>query len=235
MEKFKTLTNKSFGRFADLFLLTLILLFGACSKKDHALEEETGYCCVNPYPEVAHVFLVPLDGVTDSRIKELKQGLKDIFAYNFNCTSDVFEILPRGTSPETCMNDMGTRLSAKKMIKFLHTNYADTAKAKTPENSKWYVIGVTDRDIATDIHGSPDYGILGLTYLGGTESIISTRRLKNKKDLWKLALHEYCHGFFRSPHCPNDDPTCIMQDAKGHNPHFEKKYHLCSLCDQILD
>ena len=235
MEKFKTLAIISLGRLIKLFLMTLVILLGACSKKGNAVEDEMDYCCMYPYPEVAYVFLVPLDDVTDAQMKELKQGLKDIFGYNFNSFSDTFEILPRGVSPDSCLNEARTRLSATKMVHFLKDGYSKTADARNTGSLESYIIGVTNRDISAAVHGSDDYGILGLSYLGGRQSIISTYRLKNKKDLWKLALHEYCHGFFRSSHCPKDDPTCIMQDAKGHNPHFEKKYHLCPSCDQILD
>ena len=60
--------------------------------------------------------------------------------------------------------------------------------------------------------------------------MISTYRMKKKKDLWKLAMHEFGHGYFGLSHCPNDDASCIMADAKGGNPHFELKDTLCSVC-----
>ena len=63
---------------------------------------------------------------------------------------------------------------------------------------------------------------------------ISDFRLKNKKrDFWKVVRHELSHSFFNLPHCPNDDPHCIVKDAKGH-PDFSNKEHLCKSCTEKI-
>ena len=37
------------------------------------------------------------------------------------------------------------------------------------------------------------------------------------------------HTFYGARHCPNDDPKCIMKDAKGHGNFAIQKY-LCKDC-----
>lgn len=73
---------------------------------------------------------------------------------------------------------------------------------------------------------------MGLSFMpNGKASIISTYRLRNKKDdLWKLAVHEFGHGYLNLPHCPQDIDSCLMQDAKHGNPHFELKTAFCEAC-----
>lgn len=192
---------------------------------------------------VCTVFLVPMDGITNQQITQLKTDLeKKFFEGMYN--SFVVDTLPHLISNNDCLNEKKSRLSAKKMIKFLRDTYEDKVENRAKRNAKqcnwkygdWYIIGITNKDISTFFPDRNDFGILGLSYLrNGKASIISTFRLRNKKDLWKLAAHEFGHGFCGAPHCPNDDPTCIMQDAKHGNPHFELKNSLCTECYEIID
>ena len=41
----------------------------------------------------------------------------------------------------------------------------------------------------------------------------------------------FIHTFYGAKHCPNDDPTCFMKDAKGHG-NFEIQDKLCDACKQ---
>lgn len=185
------------------------------------------------------ICLVPLDNISKKQMENMKESLKRNFTDSVWWAYD-FVILDGMASPDSCKNDLKTRLSAKRMISFLENHYGEIAKKKSKkpgiDYTEYYIIGVTNRDIATNTHGKDDYGILGLSYLSRHKaSIISTYRLRNKKDLWKLALHEFGHGYFGAPHCPNDDPHCILQDAKGGNPHFEIKNSLCNTCWMACD
>ena len=180
------------------------------------------------------VCFVPLDGISKSQIDELKKEFKENFS---DKREEVFfvESLEHFTTPDSCINKKYHRFEAGKMLKFLGKQYGETANQIADKNSvtgssDYYIIGVTNKDISTPAHGKENYGILGLSTLGGKVSVISTYRLKNKKDLWKLAMHEFGHGYYSLRHCPNDDPSCIMADAKGGNPHFELKDTLCSTC-----
>lgn len=221
-----------------VFIIIIDLLLTSCGK-------EQSFCKIidgepNEYsgsPTIT-VFIVPLDKMNVQDAEKLRKE----FAANFadkKREAYRIETLDHSNVPDSCYNPRHTRYSAKKVIEFLEAEYGQTAKKKALQNapskgeSAYYIIGVTNKDISTAIHGSDDYGILGLSYLNSNRihnSIISTYRLSRKKDLWKLAAHEFCHGFYNMPHCPNDYEYCLMQDAKGGNPHFELKDTLCVEC-----
>lgn len=188
---------------------------------------------------VSTIFLVPLDGISEKQILQLKSELEKNF-FDKEDTHFLVDTLGHRDSPKECLNKSKTRLWAKSMVPFLKTNYLDVAEAKAKENAKMsgkkykdlYIIGVTNKDISTDFPGKEDFGIMGLSYKpNGIASIISTYRLRNKKeDLWKLAVHEFGHGYYNLPHCTQDIDTCLMQDAKHGNPHFELKEVFCDNC-----
>ena len=192
---------------------------------------------INPFynEKKITVCFVPLDGITNSQIDQLKKEFKENFS---DKRDEVFfvESLEHFNTPDSCINKKYHRFEAGTMLKFLGKQFGEEASQIAGENSKngssdYYIIGVTNKDISkSNLHNKPNYGILGLSTLGGNISVISTYRLKNKKELWKLAMHEFGHGYFSLNHCENDDPRCIMADAKGGNPHFELKDTLCSTC-----
>lgn len=214
-----------------------ILLFGSCEPKashNNAGSNDEEYD-VHDYRINIKVHFVPLDGVSPEYAKKVSEQFYNNFAaqkwegYSVNTLS-------HKASPASCLNDSKSRLRGEKMIKWLETEFKDSARSYNVGRDYFenFIIGVTDKDISTSIHGRDDYGILGLSFLGkGKACVISTYRLKRRKDLWKLAVHEFCHGFYGCPHCPNDDPHCIMADAKGGNPHFEIKDSLCLHCANV--
>ena len=91
------------------------------------------------------------------------------------------------------------------------------------------IIGLTHKDICTDIHGKKNYGIVGISRPLKQVSLVSDKRIKNKSLMWKVILHEFIHTFYGAKHCPNEDPTCFMKDAKGHG-NFEIQDKLCKSC-----
>ena len=190
----------------------------------------------NPFTEEKEITVcfVPLDDISSSQMENLKKEFKENFS---DKREEVFfvESLEHFNTPDSCINKKYHRFEAGTMLKFLGNQFGQAASQIAGENSKngtsvYHIIGVTNKDISTPVHGKENYGILGLSTYGGKISVISTYRLKNKKDLWKLAMHEFGHGYYSLRHCPNDDPSCIMADAKGKNPHFELKDTLCSTC-----
>lgn len=161
----------------------------------------------------------PLDGIkdVDSAVKKFEEQYSCMF--NKKC---IVRVLPHKNTPKEVYNEAHTRFDAKKLLMYIHNN--------TPEDE--YTIGVTDKDISTTRLGHKDYGVLGLSYLGGSKRacVTSTYRLKRNEDLWKLMAHEFTHGFFGIDHCIADEDYCIMQDAKGKNPKLENKFTFCEFC-----
>lgn len=225
--------NNNIFTIISLILLSFLI---SCSKK---ADDSVEYDSEHPGPPVITVFLVPMDGISASTIGQLKEDFYENFAER-QCEPYVVEVLGHMSTPDSCYNDIHTRYRAEKLLRTLSSKYSKEAKKtvqeKYPKEWAYHIIGVTNKDISTSVHGKSDYGILGLSFLGhkhGDTSVVSTFRLKRKKDLWKLTAHEFCHGFYGCPHCKNDDPHCIMADAKGGNPHFEIKNSLCMDCANI--
>lgn len=217
----------------SLICIAATLMQQSCNKGNN----EDEYC--HPGPPAIFVHFVPLDGISPDEVKKLSKDFSTHFA-DRHWGQYAMTSLGHNTSPASCLNDSKTRFRADKLLRWLNTAYKDSVLTNMKKGKikydDYYIIGVTDKDISTSIHGSDDYGILGLSYLGkGNASIISTHRLRRKKDLWKLAVHEFCHGYFGCPHCKNDDPHCIMASAKGGNPKFEIKDSLCSECEALCD
>ena len=214
-------------KFVNIFLgialcFSLFILSG-CSK-------------INPFNKEKQITVcfVPLDGISKSKIEELKKEFKENFT---DKREEIFfvESLEHFNTPDSCINKKYHRFEADTMLTFLANQFGESANQIAGENSEsgssdYYIIGVTNKDIAIPLHGKENFGILGLSTYGGDVSVISTYRLKNKKELWKLAMHEFGHGYYSLRHCPNDDPNCIMADAKGGNPHFELKEDFCDGC-----
>lgn len=91
------------------------------------------------------------------------------------------------------------------------------------------LMGLTHKDISTTIHGQKDFGIIGYSLCPGRSSVVSTYRIARREDAWKTVVHEFFHTQ-GVPHCPNDDPSCIMCDAKGQAPKYSQKKGLCHDC-----
>lgn len=210
------------------------MIMSGCKSRNVEAQDEEFY----HGPPYITVFFVPLDGISKAEVSKLMKDFKEKFA-DSQFEPYFVESFETMITPDSCYNRKYKRLDAKKMIEFLNLKYAETSNELAARNGQgnaptlFHIIGVTDKDISTAVHGKENYGILGLSYLGSSRkyaSVISTYRLPHNKDLWKLATHEFCHGFYDAKHCPEDDPSCIMADAKGGNPHFERKDSLCITC-----
>lgn len=217
-----------------------ILCLGACGGKTgeqeepkDTVEDTTEVPCPDAPLQFVTISLLPLGDISPETMnrleKDLQKGLDSVGA-DIDEKSHMpieFEIktLTKVNIPDSCYYKPRNRYRAEKILKFLKQNYG---------GSHDYVIAVTDKDISTSVHGAEDYGIQGLSYVSGNVSVISTYRVKNKNLLWKLAAHEFSHGYFSLPHCPNKDPKCLMKDAEGSNPHFESKETLCDSCIRAI-
>ena len=226
---YKNVMRKKFVNiFLGLDLCFSPVILQGCSKINPLNKEKTITIC-----------FAPLDGITNSQIEALKKDFKENFS---DKRTEVFfvESLEHFNTPDSCINKKYHRFEAGSMLKFLNNQFGEKARHLEDKNSEsgssaYHIIGITNKDISTPVHGKENYGILGLSTYGGNVSVISTYRLKNKKNLWKLAVHEFGHGYYNLRHCPNDDPTCIMKDAKGSNPHYELKEDFCTVCKNKMN
>lgn len=134
------------------------------------------------------------------------------------------KVLPNKPLTKDLMNDAKTRYRASKILDL------QQGMIKQPGD---VVIGLTDKDISTSVHGYEDWGILGLSYLNKSNCVISTFRVKDKSQFWKVVLHEFGHGFVGLPHCPNNDSSCFMVDANG-KPNLTPQRHFCDSCARYI-
>ena len=186
------------GFMALAAIMMMAMLLSGCKGKGADVEEDLPY----HGPPTITVFLVPMDGISTAEAETLKVDfMKNFAARQFEPYN--VEVLAHMSTPDSCLNDVKSRLRADKMLRTLKGRYSEEAKrkakAKDPKAWDYHIVGVTNKDISTSVHGKADYGILGLSFLGhkhGDSSVVSTFRLKRRKDLWKLTAHEFCHGFF---------------------------------------
>jgi archaemetzincin len=101
--------------------------------------------------------------------------------------------------------------------------------------SNTLVLGITEKDISTAVHGYDNYGIMGQASLNQKVAVVSTWRLGKvnhlqKQDFKKLMLHELAHSVGLR-HCKTDD--CILHDAEKKN-RFSQSPSFCEVCKQQL-
>ena len=165
------------------------------------------------------IVLQPYDNYTQKEAQQLRKVLKKKFLELYGVEFD-FEVLPNKKFSADLMNDRKSRYRADKII--------DSLKKEASDHK--IMIGLTHKDVSVTYKGRPDWGVLGLSIHGTYACVVSDYRLKNKKrDYWKVVTHEFTHTAWNYGHCPNDDPTCIMKDAKGHG-NFEIQDKLCNAC-----
>ncbi len=186
--------------------------FGACQKNNKLI-----------------INIQPIDNNIDNieeTIDKFDDYLKNIGLRNYEIRLCSISHAPNGAYINYSYEDMDWwRFRADSLIKYLDN-----------KNRNEFTIGVTKSDISCTIHGVKDFGVLGLSFLGHKHNacVVSTFRLKNEKDLWKLMAHEFTHGYFSKGHCKADDPHCIMQDAKK-KPNFAIKDSLCNICREEIE
>ena len=179
---------------------------------------------VDSSPHYTTIFLQPLDNFTQQEAMQLQEVLEQRFSKIFNEGFE-FEILPNKKLSVDLMNDSKSRYRADKIINSL----------KKEASNHRIIIGLTHKDVSVPYKGKPDWGVLGLSIHGTYACVVSDYRLKNKKrDYWKVVTHEFTHTACNYSHCPNDDPTCIMKDAKG-KADFANKVSFCKTCREKIN
>ncbi len=197
--------------------LLVLLLMTACSgrqaKNSGQKEEAQKINCCPPT-----IYLQPCNNFTKNEAEKLIPKFK-AFIKESSGVELSFEVKPPIQLHDTLMNDSHTRYRADKIIRSIEDNHHDA------------VIVLLHQDISCTYKSKKDWGILGLSLVPKYKiCVASDYRLKDKKrDLWKVAAHEFLHSYCNMRHCAHDNPSCLMKDAKGHAD-FSNKNHLCKSC-----
>ncbi len=200
------------------FITALLLSVVGCknSTNDSAWDD---VICTCPPP----IALQPCNTFTEEEAEKLIPQLEKFL---LDETGNVFEfsVLPVIQLSDSLKNKAKTRYRAD-----------NTIKAYQMPDGYEEVILLTHNDISLPYRGSDDWGVLGLSFRPNVYvCIVSDYRVKDKKNLWKVVAHEFIHSYFSAPHCPNDNPECIMKDAKGKARLAPQKY-LCDDCKLVCD
>ena len=207
---------------AFVLAVAFLLWLGSQTSCDPA---ETGHhnadtLCTCPYVKVS---LQPYVDFTQKEAMQLKDDLEKHLSLLIGEVGLQFEVLPNKPLAEELLNGAGTRYRADKIINSLAKD----------ANGQHVIIALTHKDISVSYKGKPDWGVLGLSLIPKKACVVSTFRVKNRKDLWKVASHEFIHTCFEYQHCPDDNPKCLMKDAKGHAD-FSGKSTLCEKCSKRI-
>lgn len=131
-------------------------------------------------------------------------------------------ILPAKELPAMAYSKNSRRYRADSLLTY-------GSRINTDKDKRVVLMGLTHKDIAATIHGVQDFGIIGFSLCPGRSSIVSTYRIPKTEYTWRTVVHEYLHTQ-GVPHCPNDDPACIMCDAKGKAPKYSQAKGICHEC-----
>lgn len=180
-------------------------------------EDSVLCCCPHSFLQ-----LQPYGDFSQTEAERIVQDIADNMPVLYNELGLEVSVLPSKPLPSMAYNESSGRHRADSLLAYV-------GRQNTDKDSRVVLMGLTHKDIATSIHGQKDYGIIGYSVCPGRSSIVSTYRIKRAEDSWKTVVHEYLHTQ-GVPHCPNDDPACIMYDAKGGSPKNEQKQGLCRSC-----
>lgn len=201
-----------------IILCCSIMLMAACKHYDPVpkeYEEEPQCSC----PEL-QIALQPYEGFSVKEAEKIKAKLEEEMPELMYYGSLDITILPTKELPAKAFISKRGRYRARTIL--------DEQKKTAPKGTT--VIGLTTKDIAIAAHGMTDWGIMGLSYRPGNVCIVSSHRVKPSKELWKVVAHEYLHSW-GLPHCPENDPTCIMNSAYP-KAKLSERTGLCKTCSE---
>ena len=154
------------------FILTILITILAinltsCNKlaKQAISVDISDSICTDPeYHLVIH--LQPLGDFSQSKAEQLERDLEQHLFPIYPCT---IQVDPNIDSPKSAYYRPRNRYWAGGILKYLKQ-----------QSDEVVVIGLTNKDISTSIHGQFNYGIMGLSYTPGNSCVVSTYRLKRK-------------------------------------------------------
>ena len=171
------------------------------------------------------ILIQPYGDFSNARAQSVANELeKSLATYVKDLSVAEVKVLPGKPLTQNLMNKAKTRYRAGKILD-------QQASIKRQKND--VIIGLTDCDISTTAHGYEDWGILGLSETGKSNCVISTFRVKDKSQFWKVVLHEFGHSYLGLSHCPNNDPQCFMVDCNG-KPDLARERYLCESCSKNI-
>lgn len=166
-----------------------------------------------------YISLYPCNNFSKNSAQKLANTLEDYFYNNYKVYA-LISVEENIILSNSFRN--GNRYNATDILKYYKND------------SEIINIFLLNEDIFTIRKNNIKWGIIGQSLIPGNTCIISTYRIKNKSNLWKVVLHEFCHCYFNYKHCLNDDPRCFMKDAKGHAKLDIQKY-FCDNCKKIIN
>lgn len=203
-----------------LILIAVAVCIVACTNKEgNSIPTKNLTEKVDSAENYSIIYLLPFEDVSKKEVINLQKSLEEHFDKLLSGRR-AFKILNNDSLPKSAYIKRRNRYRS-----FLILDY-ESSKLSGKET----IIGLTHKDICTDVHGKKDYGIIGISRPKKQVCVVSDKRLSNKADFWKPILHEYIHTYYGAKHCANDDDHCIMQDAKGKG-NFRIKDKLCSACN----
>lgn len=220
-----------------LFFLIVIIYATSCTSNSSNKEEDQDDFCCGLLETV--VFFIPMDGVKVDEVDKLKKDFQEKVQYYH--PGLFVETLEHFNTPDSCINSINNKIDENILTSVLENKFLEIANQKALNEiifdkkhyGECFIIGVTNKNIETKVHGLQKYKIPGASeYVQKSTCVITTKGKTKAKDLWKLAFHEFNHGYNRIEHCQNN--SCIMSDYKGNNPHFERKDSLCWNCSSQL-
>ena len=207
-------------------LLTVLLLAVACNS--NADKSAPKKAAPQKGETALTLYVQPYNGFDSIQAKQIGNDLKKNAKNYADVKIGKVIVLPNKKLTTAQMNKGKTRYRAEKILNI-------QLLGKKPNCAE---IGLLNEDISTtrvnkkgDVINE-DWGIWGLSRVGQRNSVVSTFRVKHKKDMGKLTLHEFTHGM-GVHHCTSGDESCIMSDAKG-TPKFGNKNKICDKCLKAL-
>lgn len=194
-----------------LYPLVFLLFASACQSGKGDKKPVLKHWATSKAPDIT-IKLLPLGKTTESftstTLAELKALVSNI------------ELLPHEQMPRFAYYAPRNRYRADSLIEWM------SKRAKANE----VYLAITMQDISTTKGSNPDHGIMGLGYQPGNACIASNFRVRDKKNFYKVVIHELGHTT-GLPHCPVN--TCFMRDAEGTDPTGEEK-GFCKKCREHL-
>lgn len=170
---------------------------------------------------VLTVWLQPYNGFPESQLLKLQSDMQNCLDSLVPERTFKVEVLEDRKIPASCYYKPKNRYRADSIIHYQQTF-----------EEPGYILGITNKDISSTVHGKADWGILGLSFCPGHSAVVSTYRVGNKVLFYKVAVHELLHCF-GLPHCSQKDRSCYICDADKH-PQLEKQTRLCDACRKKL-
>ncbi len=216
-------------KYLIIILLSVLLTCGvwSCTNNSKRIKNVELVSNIEPDCTCPHcrILIQPYDDFSPAKAQEVANQLQTTLSKHMKdlAVTEV-QVLPNRQLTEDLMNRAKTRYRASKIL---------DQQQGLQEQASDVIIGLTNSDISTTHHGHEDWGILGLSYINRNNCVISTFRVKDKSQFWKVVLHEFGHGFLGLDHCPNNDRSCFMVDANG-KPQLDRQYHFCDSCSKYI-